>query len=367
MAKQVLLSTDAGGRRREAVMLNVGIVTYSLCTPTGHRSSPVGSHDALVRGARHVYSLDDVAVRCSNFAAWSEAFGGVSPGKIQIDSQQMKDALGRLTDRTDELLAIEDVREHCDIRTPLFEAARGDRGGYGPLSTGDALSPEGHRLLDDVHQAQSHYSRLPELLGFGTENPSRGENPVMRAAKVAKFMRDNAQNPLRSRWQLNWVAYELKPLNIRDLKWHGNDDGGARTESIDHLLEFQQAPVLAEVKTERDCGGTATSKALWQVLYYGSTMANGTQARRLVKMFPQVAWLAAHRPWLALIVEHRAAGGFVADWNQVLAFARNPEVGRTLSPYFSGLFQIKVRGNAEGTVWQVANGNEHCVQWCGGV
>lgn len=362
MGQQLLLTRHADNLPLKAVMLNVGEKWYSFCDPEGHASERVIGQNALLQMAEHCFSMGDVAHRLKNFALWDGAFDRTPVGNIKMRSQPMQDAMRKLTQQLDEVLRIERLLTSFDIRTPLYVAARQKDDGYGSLIDGHELQADGKRLLADVRTAQARYTQLPELLGFGTDNKNRRALARTRCGKLARWLLwPKRDNPLGSRWPLNCAGYELKPLHLTGLKWHNDPDGGARRESIDHLFEFSGSPVLTEAKTRKDCGRTATSKALSQILYYGSTMANRPQLRRLRNRFPEVKCDEEARPWLALLIEDRKLNGFETDWRQVLDFARHPAVKDELGQWFAGLFQIKIQGNEEGTDWKTIE--EHRIDW----
>ena len=362
MARQLVLGADVGDSQNEAIILNVGRKTFSGCTRNKFLNGQLKDIPRYRSPQSRVYSLAQVESHRRSFAAWQDAVGEKPLGTMNIHSNQMQGVLGRLTDKMAELMEIDRILEEYDIRTPLFHAARKRTNAYGTLVNEDMqLTEDGRRLLEDVDHACKYYARLPELLGFGTDN-RRQLDVCLPSAVFSQFMQASPKNPLELNAPVDWVAYELKPLHIRGVSWKGDPARGARTESIDHLLEVERQPVLAEVKMRGDCGGRATSKALHQILYYASTMANAVQRKRLCREFPKSRFAEDARQWIALLIEERKGKPFQADRDDVLKYVQHQDVKQRLGGWFAGIFLINISTNDDKS-WRSVASCQYKIEW----
>jgi len=148
-------------------------------------------------------------------------------------------------------------------------------------------------------------------------------------------------NPLQGHHPLNYVNYEIKPLNIADtIRWNCGTD--PRTDSVDLLLSYQGSAVLTEVKM---AGDSFVSGALVQILYYASITANESQHQRLRRKFPS---LSHESLWLCVIAEERDEAkpneaGFSADKDATVRFLKHQETKQVLGRYFRGIFVLVIR------------------------
>jgi hypothetical protein len=196
--------------------------------------------------------------------------------------------------------------------------------------------------LSAFTESQRVYAGLPVLRGFGTENTGRGQDlPNKGDARLRFYMQHNPKNPLAASRPLDYVAYELKPLNISDgLKWNCSFD--PRTESVDLLLSMAGSPVCTEVKM---AGDKFVSAAVVQLLYYASILANERQRDRLAREINK--GVLAHGPWLSVIAQQRNDAGFAGDLEEAVSFLRHEETRKTLAPYFSGAAVLVIEEKPE--------------------
>lgn len=284
-----------------------------------------------------VLAYDDVNTLGNNFHVVREAMptkavnpdGSVAVGKLTRDGAEMGYVMAELERRTDDIVAIRDAL-NVPLDTKLFSLRRA-LGRSVELMKGADLSEYGTEVLSAFSESQRVYAGLPVLRGFGTENTGRGQDlPNKGDARLRFYMQHNPKNPLVTSRPLDYVAYELKPLNISDgLKWNCSFD--PRTESVDLLLSMAGSPVFTEVKM---AGDKFVSAAVVQLLYYASVLANERQRERLAREITKDAM--AHEAWLCVIAQQRNDAGFAGDLAAAASFLRHEETRRTLAPYFSG-------------------------------
>ncbi|MFO0887605.1 MAG: hypothetical protein U0790_00510 [Isosphaeraceae bacterium] len=226
------------------------------------------------------------------------------------------------------------------------------------------LSDHANSVLHAFSESQTIYALLPQLRGFGTGNAGRGQDlPSKRDARLRFYMQLKRDNPLRTSRPVNFVAYELKPLNISSgLRWNCASD--PRTESVDLLLELSGSPVFTEVKM---AGDKLVSSAVVQLLYYASVLANDKQRARLAREFD---CFTTQEPWLCVIAEQREDAGFADDLAAAVSFLKHAETRRTLAPFFCGAVILSIRENPEpfcsvGGIpsFQTVENGEHFVEW----
>jgi hypothetical protein len=206
---------------------------------------------------------------------------------------------------------------------------------------GADLSDYATEVLSAYSESQRVYAGLPVLRGFGTENTGRGQDlPTKGDARLRFYMQQNPKNPLAASRPLDYVAYELKPLNISDgLKWNCSFD--PRTESVDLLLSMAGSPAFTEVKM---AGDKFVSAAVVQLLYYASILANDGQRDRLTR---EINGFTSQEAWLCIIAQQRNDSGFASDLEGALSFLRHEETRKTLAPYFSGAAVLVIEENPE--------------------
>lgn len=295
-----------------------------------------------------VLSYEDVNMLANNFHVIFEAMpsaavgpdGCVAVGRLPRDRAEMGRVLAELEQRSADLLAICNALE-LSLDTKLLSLRR-----LLPhsvcLMNGDRLSEYAGEVLAAFSESQIVYAGLPLLRGFGTENAARGKDlPNKGDARLRYYMQHNSSNPLGTSRPLDYVAYELKPLNISDtLKWNCCSD--PRTESVDLLLSLSGRPVFTEVKM---AGDKFVSAALVQLLYYGSVLANDTQKNRLTREFKG---FTLQKPWLCVIAQERDETkanetGFASDLASTLSFLQYEETRRALCPFFGGVAVLIIR------------------------
>jgi hypothetical protein len=351
--------TSAGWRRKEK---DKG---YSL---------NLDSPGFLVTNDTLVLSCADVNVLANNFHVIREAIpssavesDNVAIGNLKRDGTEMGLVLSGLERRSADILAI------CEslllpLDTTLF-AIRHDVGDDANLMVGGDLSAYAKQLLAAFSESQRTYATLPHLRGFGTENQSRNQDrPHKRDALLRYYMQHNRRNPLALNRPLDFVNYELKPLNISDtMKWTCRFD--PRTESVDLLLALNGMPVLTEVKM---AGDKFVSSAVVQLLYYASIMANENQKARLCR---QIEGFTSNDCWLCIIAEKRNEtksneAGFMGDLDSALLFLQHEETRRALAPFFGGAIVVVIREDAEPFCrtrnipsFRVVEKGEHFIEW----
>lgn len=217
-----------------------------------------------------ILSYDDVNMLADNFHGVREAMpanavspdGNVAVGKLSRDGADMGHVLAELERRSDDILAIRNALE-VSLDTGLFLLRRSLAHSVG-LMNGGELSDYAGKVLSAFSESQRVYAGIPVLRGFGTENPGRGQDlPNKADTRLRFYMQHNPNNPLTTNRSLDYVAYEVKPLNIRDgLKWNCSFD--PRTESVDLLMSLAGSPVFTEVKM---AGDKFVSAAVVQLLY----------------------------------------------------------------------------------------------------
>jgi hypothetical protein len=295
-----------------------------------------------------VLSYDDVNTLGNNFHVVREAMptkavnpdGSVAVGKLSRDGTEMSHVLTELERRSDDIEAICDALK-VPLDTRLFSLRRA-LGRSVELMKGADLSDYAAEVLSAFTESQRVYAGLPVLRGFGTENTGRGQDlPNKGDARLRFYMQHNPKNPLAASRPLDYVAYELKPLNISDgLKWNCSFD--PRTESVDLLLSMAGSPVFTEVKM---AGDKFVSAAVVQLLYYASILANERQRDRLAREINK--GVLAHGPWLSVIAQQRNDAGFAGDLEEAVSFLRHEETRKTLAPYFSGAAVLVIEEKPE--------------------
>lgn len=322
-----------------------------------------------------VLSYEDVNMLANNFQVIFEAMpsaavgldGSVAVGKLSRDRAEMGHVLAQLEQRSKDILAIGQALE-LSLDTKLLILRRSVAHSV-RLMNGDRLSDYADEVLSAFSDSQKVYVGLPSLRGFGTENTGRGkELPNKRDARLRYYMEQNPTNPLSTSRPLDFVAHELKPLNIADtLKW--NCCFEPRTESVDLLMSLSGSPVLTEVKM---AGDKFASAAVVQLLYYGSVLANDTQKSRLIR---EIRGFTVQEPWLCVIVQQRDESkskerGFASDLAATLAFLQTQETRRTLFPFFRGVAVLVIEVCPEPFCtergipsFRVIEKGEHFIEW----
>ena len=306
------------------------------------------------------------AIRCVMPSGVFNQKRRVSVGLLGRDSEMMGGLLVSLQQKT------EMINEICDslktsIDTPIYSLRKVTKKPV-TLTAESKLYSNGESLLEAYSGSLPIYSCLPELCGFGTENVNRGaEKPNKRDALLRFWMQDQKEkgnaNSLRSKHGLNFVAHELKPLNIagRNMKW--NCSGNPRTDSIDLLLEYRNCPVITEVKMAGDKFLSVGAVQLW---YYAAVLASDSQENRLSRWFDEIG--GKEKPWLGLLAETRDESksnerGFSTDLESVLCFLRNSETKSVMGQRFAGAFVLIVEEDGDG--FAISNEREFRIDWKG--
>ena len=275
--------------------------------------------------------------------------------KLRSGSVEMTNVLNALEARSD------DIRHLCEslsrsIDTPIYKMRKLKK----PLQlvSDSSLSDAGKKLLASFAESVAVYDALPTLTGFGVGNDNRGKTrPNKRDALLRHFMEANRSNPLQGKLRLDFVAHELKPLNIANrLRW--SCDGNPRTDSIDLLMAYQSDAVITEVKM---AGDSFASVALVQLLYYAAVLSAAHQKDRLKRWFPQ---LGDGRPRLGIIVQERNEAdekGFHDDLKAVLTFLRLREAASVLGTHFGGAVVLVVE--RIGDSYRIFDGQEYSIDW----
>ena len=277
-----------------------------------------------------------------------------SLGKLVRSSTDMTIALTGLQSGASDIGLICDALA-LNINSPIYKTRKLKR----PIQfiSGSGPSEHGNRLLQDFLESVQIYDQLPELAAFGTENVRGKEKPNKRDANLRYFMEKYCSNPLGGNLRLDYVAHELKPLNIANrLRW--NCKGNPRTDSIDLLMSFQSSPVITEVKM---AGDSFASVALAQLLYYAAVLASKNQKCRLTRCFPQCS---DKEPRLAIIVQNRDEAkekGFHNDLDSVLRFLSFRKTGDLLGKHFGGMFVLVI--DQVGDSFRIANRQEYYIDW----
>ena len=294
-------------------------------------------------------SYEDVNVLANNFHAVRDALpakavgpdGTAAIGTLPRDGDEMAHVLTGLEKRTSEIVAISSALE-LPLDTSLL-TIRQQLGHSANLMTGGKPSTYGRSVLDAFIESQAIYAQLPELTGFGTDNERGQDRPGPRDALMRWYMQHNPTNPLGSSPAIEFVEYELKPLNISErLTWTCSCD--ARKHSIDLLLALDDAPVFTEVKMK---GDKLASSAVVQLLYYASVVANGKQCSRLRR---EIRDFQSEKKWLSVVVEERASSdepSYDSDLQKTLAFLKHDSTKSVLVPFFSGCIALVIREQSE--------------------
>ncbi|GEM_PF-5489185 len=322
-----------------------------------------------------VLSYDDVNMLANNFHVIFEAIpstavadGCVAVGKLPRDGAEMGRVLDALEHRSADILAICNALE-LSLDTKLLSLRRSLPHNGVRLMIGDRLSDYAGELLSAFSESQRVYAGLPLLRGFGTENTGRGKDlPNKGDARLRYYMQHNPSNPLGTSRPLDYLAYELKPLNISDtLKWNCCFD--PRTESVDLLMSLGGSPLFTEVKM---AGDKFVSAATVQLLYYGSILANDRQKNRLAR---EIKGFTLQEPWLCIIAQQRDESkaneaGFARDLGATLSFLENEETRRALCPFFGGMAVVVIEECSQPFCttkgipsFRVVEYGEHFIEW----
>ena len=306
------------------------------------------------------------AIRCVMPSGVFNQQGRVSVGLLGRDSEMMGSLLGTLQEKTETICEIY-VSLKTSIDTPIYSPRKGTKKPV-KLAVESKLSISGQSLLEAYGESLPIYSCLPELCGFGNENTNRcEEEPNKRDARLRFWMQDQKKqenaNPLHSKHGLNFIAHELKPLNIagRNMKW--NCEGNPRTDSIDLLLEHEGSPVVTEVKMAGDKFLSVAAVQLW---YYAAVLASDSQSNRLVRWFNEFS--GRGKPWLGLLAQTRDESksnerGFSDDLESVLVFLRNSETKNVMGHRFAGAFVIIIEEIGDG--FAISNESDFRIDWQG--
>jgi hypothetical protein len=326
-----------------------------------------------------VLNYEDVNTLANNFHAVREAMpakavkpdGSVAVGKLPRDGADMGHVLAELERRSDDIVAIRDAL-NVPLDTKLFSLRRAVGHCVGLMKGGD-LSDYANAVLSAFSESQPVYAGLPVLRGFGTENPGRGQDlPNKKGDRLRFYMQRNPKNPLAASRPLDYVAYELKPLNISDgLKWYFGFDSqpekesDPRTDSVDLLLSLDGIPVYTEVKM---AGDKFVSAAVVQLLYYASILVNDGQRSRLAREINK--GVPSQEAWLCVIAQQRNDSGFASDLEGALSFLRHEETRKTLAPFFCGAAVLVIEEKPEPFCaatgvpsFRVLPGDEHFIEW----
>jgi len=330
----------------------------------------LGSPPFEITPATLVLSYQNVNTLANNFYVILEAIlpkdvnkrKNVSIGNLPRDQNEMGLVLGKLENKS------EDIRAICkalasSIDTPMY-SIRNSLHHYESLMNGADLSDYARKVLVAFSSSQQIYGELPLLRGYGTDNPGRCRDcPNRRDGRLRFYMQQNPCNPLATCPPLDYVAYEIKPLNISGgLNW--NCCGDPRTDSVDLLMSLDGYPVLTEVKM---AGDTFVSAAVVQLLYYASIMAGSKQLERLAR---EIKGMKSEKPWLCVIAEQRGDAGFGEDLCQSISFLRHKETGEALGSFYRGaaIFVIEERtssacAEAINFSFRAIKNGEHIVDW----
>jgi hypothetical protein len=290
--------------------------------------------------------------------------GNVAVGRLPKDGPDMRDVLSELEKRTSDICSICEALTYS-LDTPSYTMRRA-LGNSVTLMCGDSLSDYSRSVLAAFVESQNAYGRLPQLTGFGTDNVRGQDRPAKRDALLRWYMQHNPINPLGTNPQVDFVSYELKPLNIADsLNWTCSSD--PRKDSVDLLLRLNGSPVFTEVKMG---GDKFTSSAIVQVLYYASILANPFQVLRLNR---EVHAFTSQDSWLCVVVEERSSSnnsGFGSDLEQSLAFLRHADTQAILAPFCAGCAVLVIREDREPfcrtrniPAFRVEDNGQHFIAW----
>jgi hypothetical protein len=288
-----------------------------------------------------------------------------SVGQLTRKSEAMGTLLAALQAKSKDIGSICDALQ-TNIDTPIYNLRKKTKRPL-TLATGSRLSSQGKTLLEAYSVSLPIYACLPELCGFGTENATRGKaKPNKRDARLRHWMHEQQSvqpNPLNSRYALNFVSHELKPLNIagRNLTW--NCSGNPRTDSIDLLLEYEGSPVITEVKMAGDSFLSVATVQLW---YYAAVLASESQRNRIGKWFDNFS--NNEKPWLGLLAQSRDENkskerGFSDDLKSVLRFLSDDETKGAMGQQFAGALVLTVEEN--NGAYAIADGGEQRIDWSG--
>lgn len=317
-----------------------------------------------------VLSYDDVNTLANNFQVIWEAVppsavveGGVGVGNVSQTGDDMRLLLAGLEQRSGDILAIEDALV-VPLDTSLLSIRRALSRSV-VLTEGGGLSDNAKSVLAAFSESQRVYAGLPRLRGFGIENEKRGRDvPCRGDGRLRYYLQHNPVNSLATSRPLDYVAYELKPLNISGLKWNCSCD--PRTDSLDLLMSFGGSPIFTEVKM---AGDKFVSAAVVQVLYYASILANDRQKDRLAEEIPG---LRPQPPWICVIAQQRDDSGFASDLDGAVRFLQHQETRDVLSPYFMGAIVLVIQENGEpfcGTraipSFRAVEHGEYYIEWQG--
>jgi len=325
-----------------------------------------------------VLNYDDVNKLGNNFQVIREAMpvkavnpdGSVAVGKLSQKETGMGHVLTELERRSNDIMAIRDALK-VPLNTRLFLLRRAVGNSVELMKSSD-LSDYGNEVLSAFSESQRVYAGLPVLRGFGTDNPGRKQDCPTRPADRRRFyMQQYPKNPLAASRPLDYVAYELKPLNISDgLKWNivfdpqTETESDPRTDSVDLLLSLAGSPVFTEVKMASD---GFVSTAVVQLLYYASILANDKQKERLAR---EIKGFTSHQGWLCVISEQRNDTGFASDLAAAVSFLRHQKTREAIRPFFCGAIVLVIEENLEPSCatkgvpsFRVVENGEHFIEW----
>ena len=339
-----------------AAALNLEPQTVGWTTSTGSTNS--FPRDAIApfqfTDETAYFSYDQLNVLARNFEiiwkavpekAKDQNQNKVSIGKIPRGGPEMEELLKNLQHIAGEFKSIIGrLNESLDTEMYLN---RKRKTSWVLLENG-AISKEGRQLLSEFERSVAALESLPELREFGTSNRDRkSDRPHPKCDKFRYFLNNELTKGHHPCSPLEYVDYELKPLNINGMKWE-SEHGDPRTDSIDLLFHLNGEAVITEVKMD---GDSFLSEALVQLLYYGCPLACEKQKKRLRKHYAEIK---ENKTWLCLLHQTRDTGGesdrkrFKADKDEVIGFLKLNETRDSLEKFFAGIFIVEIEDTSSG-------------------
>lgn len=290
-----------------------------------------------------------------NFAMVHQAVGDFRLGNVSIGAADHVQILPRLQACALEIVWFDRLLAEQSMDTALYRSNQRHPQSI-TLMEQNGLSVSGRQMLDQFNDASAVYCVVPELRGYLEQGDIRRGELGPRGEQFREWLQGNGAILSNDGRTLEFVAYALRPLRMtgstfqwkQDLQNSGEDAGrerDLRRLAVDLLFRFEDQPVWCEFKaagkTPVGKGDTWTSSALQQVLVYGSMLCSGNQVRRCRRQFKDE--FQSFRPWLGVIVEERDELRFQSDFNQAVAFVRQPDVGQSLQDFFGGFILAQVR------------------------
>lgn len=341
---QIVTNVSFDGGEPEAVRLNLDSPNSSLRRSSQtirfpRREEPFAIYNpAVLLSAAQLSDLQD------NFAVVHEALGDRRLGDIPSADPIHGSILPMLQARSYEIAWIDSLLESLSMDSALYRSYLRHPKTVNLLKSG-VTTEQGGKLLTDFQEAVELYSQIPELRAYSIQGNVEQDDIGPRGEQFRQWLQQNKTITSGDGTALEYVAYALRPLRMsggRAFHWRLDVVGGAadpkglgkdlRQVAVDLLLRFEGNPVWCEVKTQ---GDTWTSAALQQILFYGSMQTSGNQQRRCRRYF--LDQFQHFRPWLGILVEERADGEFLADYDETLAFVRSPIAQNALREVFGGI------------------------------